>query len=93
MHLAVLDQLTVVTILELDYLMDVGRRGCRAILTTLACIPVLSHGARLKLGLLPPFVALTVVVRNLEDLLEVLGWDEGLLGRRRVLLRSRLGVG
>lgn len=80
------------SVLELDYLMDVGRRGSRPVLATLTRIPVLSSGAGLKLGLLSSLVTLAVVVGDFEDFLEILGRHQSLLGRRRIFLRSRLGV-
>ena len=61
-------------VLELDYLVYVRWRRGGSVLGTFLRLPTdVATAARLQLGLLSLFIALTVVVGDLEDFFQALG--------------------
>ena len=76
LHLSILNQLTIMTVLVLDDLVDVSRWRRRPVLRLLLLpgLRVVGELAGFELRLLPLLVTLTIVVADLKDLPQVLRW-------------------
>ena len=75
-HLAVLDELAITAILELNDLVYILRRRRRSVQRVLIVDKGIATFTRtlVQLGLLSQLVTLTVIVRDFEDLAQALWW-------------------